>query len=219
MRLIFFLAAAIALGAPARAAEFEARVVGGTVQLGGRLVIALESAEETLPDGALCRLELPPPYDTYVETVSDDCRAFTLQGALAPILDEGGYALPSAEVPYTLVATAPDGAEAGRITGMFPYYNQFTDIRIVIEGVRNPVSPGQSFPVRVLGAGQPVDASLLCRWNLYGPVKFTPTSDNECEGVVTATAPDGRDADMDVQIVNLTDMHAVGYGTAKMLVK
>jgi len=33
------------------------------------------------------------------------------------------------------------------------------------------------------------------------------------------TQPDGRDADMDVEIVNLTDMHAVGYGLAKMLVK
>lgn len=203
----------------AQAADFDARVVSGTVQLGGRLVIALESDEKTLPDGARCKLDLPPPYAAYVEVVSDDCRSFTLQGDHAPIRDDAGYAIPSSEVPYTLTAIGPDGAEAGRITDSFPYTNQFSDIRVVIEGVRHPVSPGESFPVHVLGAGAPIDGSLLCRWNTYGPVLFEPTSQNECEGRVTATQPDGRDADMDVEIVNLTDMHAVGYGLAKMLVK
>jgi len=140
------LALALALLADgAAAADFEARVVSGTVQLGGRLVIALDSDEKPLPEAARCALDLPVPYAEYVTVVSDDCRAFTLQGDAVPIRDDAGYAIPSAEVPYTLIATGPDGAEAGRIAGSFPYSNQFTDIRVVIEGVKNPVSPEKAF--------------------------------------------------------------------------
>jgi hypothetical protein len=143
----------------------------------------------------------------------------TMNQGITPILDELGKALPSGSIPYVISATAPDGSDLGQAQGELPYNNQFSELEILIRDVRNPVSPGQSFSASVLGAGQPIDGSLLCRWNTYGPVKFEATAPNGCVGTLTALPPDGRDADMDVEIVNLVDMHAVGYATARMLVR
>lgn len=212
--------AALVSGAhPSLAEDFETRIVSGSVQLGGEIVIAVRDGDSTVPENATCELDLPQPFADHVETVSNNCAALTLQQGFAPITDAEGYAIPSAEVPYELIVRGASGAEVGKVSGVFPYNNQFSDLRILIKDVRNPVTAGQSFEAVVLGAGSPIAPSLTCRWNLYGPVKFEPSSENECIGTLTAQPPDGRDASMDVEIVNLTDMHAVGYATAKMLVK
>lgn len=213
------LGACAGLAGGVQAADFDARVLRGSVQLGGELAISVSAADKQVPPGATCQLDLPEPFAGKIAVVSDRCDEMTVQQPRVPIRDADGHAIPSAEVPYTLVVKAPDGAEQGRITGVFPYYNQFTDLRIRIKDVRNPVSPGQSFEAVVLGAGQPIDPSLTCRWSTYGPVRFDPTSENGCIGTVTALPADGRDGDMDVEIVNLTDMHAVGYALAKMIVE
>lgn len=203
----------------AGAEDFELRALGGSVQLGGELVIGVRDGEKSIPDGATCTVILPEPYDAHLSALSSDCAALTLRQGNEPIRDDAGYALPAAQVPYTLVVRDAEGDEVGRVTGVYPYHNQFTDLRILIKDIRNPVSPGQSFDVAVLGAGKPIADSLVCRWNTYGPVVFEPTRENGCEGRITAGQPDGRDGDMDVGIFNLTDMHAVGYATAKILVE
>jgi len=211
------LSVATALGAGAETLQVD--LVGGSVQLGGDLIVEVSGTSAPLPEGATCAIAVPPPNDAHLTVVSDACARFTLKQAKVPVLDDKGHALPGGQVPYTITASSPEGAELGAASGVFPYNNSFSDIRIEIVDVRNPVSPGESFEAVVYGAEQPVDESLTCRWNTYGPVTFEPTSANGCEGRVTATAPDGRDADMDVGIFNLTDMHAVGYATAKMLVQ
>jgi hypothetical protein len=200
------------------AADFELRIVRGSVQLGGSFVAMVES-DEALPKGSTCLLELPEPFSEHVQQVSTDCAALEIAQNYTPILDADGYAIPSEQVPAVVRVLGPDGTEQGHVKTMFPYNNQFSDLRILIKDVRNPVSEGQTFEAIVQGAGQPIDPSLTCRWNTYGPVSFGPTSENGCVGTLTVLAPTGRDADMDVQIVNLTDMHAVGYANASMIVQ
>lgn len=218
-RPLFLLAFAIGTAGAAAAESLRADLVGGSVQLGGDLIVRVSGASGELPQGATCDVSLPRPYDGHLAVVSHDCANLTLKQATVPVRDDNGHALPGGQVPYTITATGSDGAEIGTTSGVFPYNNGFSDIRIEIVDVRNPVSPGESFEAVVYGAEQPIDESLTCRWNTYGPVTFDATSDNGCEGRLTATEPDGRDADMDVGIFNLTDMHAVGYATAKMLVE
>lgn len=220
LKVLFCAAAFVAVAAQSGSADdFEQRIVGGSAQLGGEIVISVTSGDKTVPSGAVCDIELPAPYSSHVDVISSDCGRMVLQQKHEPIIDDTGYALPSTQVPYELVVRTGDGSEVGRISGTYPYNNQFSDLRILIKDVRNPVSPGQSFEAVVLGAGEPIAESLLCRWNVYGPVTFEPTSDNECVGRLTAQPSDGRDADVDVEIVNLTDMHAVGYAIAKMIVR
>lgn len=215
------LAGGVALMAAqaAGAADFETMVTGGSIQLGGKIVLSVRDGDKAVPDGATCGIEIAAPYAAHLSVVSGDCAALTLQQGVAPILDDAGHALPSAQVPYQLVVRAADGAEVGRVAGIYPYNNQFSDLRIVLKGIRNPVAVGQSYQATVLGAGKPIDASLTCRWHTYGPVRFEPASENGCIGKLTAQAPGGADGDMDVEIVNLTDMHAVGYATARIVVK
>lgn len=216
---IITLGAAIATANLGLAQDFETRIIAGSVQLGGEIVISVADGHKVIPPSATCAVELAEPYASHVETVSTECSAVTLQQGFEPILDEAGYAIPSAQVPYDLVVLASDGTEVGRVAGMYPYSNQFSDLRILLKDVRNPVAPGQSFEAVVLGAGRPIADGLLCRWNTYGPVAFESTSQNDCTGRVTALPADGSDGDIDVEIVNLTDMHAVGYALAKILVK
>lgn len=210
---------AMVAAGPGMADDFELRITGGSVQLGGQLVVAVKDADKAVPANATCDVDLPAPYASHVEVVSNACSALTLQQGFEPIRDDAGHAIPSAQVPYSLVVRAEDGSEVGRIDGMYPYNNQFSDLRVLIRDVRNPVSPGETFEAVVLGAGEPIADSLRCRWNTYGPVTFEPTSENQCVGRVTALAPDGRDGDMHAEIVNMTDMHAVGYAIAKIVVE
>lgn len=203
----------------ASADDFEIRILSGSIQLGGEITLSLKDADKELPEGAICRLEIAEPFASHLEMTSSECTSLELQQNIEPILDDSGYAIPSTQVPYELVVTAADGAEVGRVSGIYPYNNQFSDLRVQIKDIRNPVSPGQSFDVSVLGAGQPIADSLSCRWNTYGPVSFEPTSQNACVGRITAQSANGRDGDMDVEIVNLTDMHAVGYAIAKIIVQ
>lgn len=199
--------------------DFEIRILGGSIQLGGEITLTVKDADKTVPPDASCALEIPSPYSSHLEVLSAECSAFRVQQGIEPLLDDGGYALPSAQVPLEIVVQSEDGSEAGRAASIYPYNNQFSELRVLIKDIRNPVSAGQSFEAIVLGAGQPIADSLYCRWNTYGPVRFEPTSRNECVGRITALPPDGRDGDIDVEIVNLTDMHAVGYAIAKILVK
>lgn len=203
----------------ALADDFEIRILGGSIQLGGEITISVKDADKEVPQDATCRLEIPEPYASHLSVVSSDCATFRLQQGFEPLRDEAGYAIPSTQVPYDIAVFAENGSLVGRVNGVYPYNNQFSDLRILIRDVRNPVSQGQSFEAVVLGAGEPIADSLLCRWNTYGPVSFEPTSKNECIGRITALSPDGRDGDMDVEIVNLADMHAVGYAIAKIIVE
>lgn len=217
--LLFSLSMSLFAARSALADDFEIRILSGSIQLGGEITISVKDVDKSVPQNATCRLEIPEPYASHLNVVSSDCSAFKLQQGFEPLLDDAGYAIPSAQVPYDVVATAENGSVVGRVTGIYPYNNQFSDLRILIRDVQNPVSQGQSFEAVVLGAGEPIADTLLCRWNTYGPVSFEPTSQNECTGRITALSPDGRDGDMDVEIVNLTDMHAVGYAIAKIIVK
>lgn len=202
----------------ALAQNFDARILRGSVQLGGTFTVAVEG-DAPLPEGARCLLDLPQPFAGHVRQGSERCEAIEIAQDFTPILDADGYAIPSEQVPAVIRVLGPGGDELGRIDTMFPYNNQFSDLRILIRDVRNPVSEGQGFEAEVQGAGRPIAPALTCRWNTYGPVRFEPTSGNGCMGKLTVLAPTGRDADMDVQIVNLTDMHAVGYATASMIVE
>jgi len=215
------LAIVMLVAAPgfAAAADFEMRVIGGSVQLGTELVLQIRPDAGDLPEGAICTVDLPPPYDGHVTQIADDCGRVVLKQSTMPILDDAQYAIPSAQVPAVITVTGPDGARLGQLDTVYPYNNQFSDLRILIKGVRNPVAEGESFDVEVQGALQPIAPGLSCRWNTYGPVRFDAAPGNGCRGTLTALAPSGRDADMDVQIVNLTDMHAVGYATASMIVE
>ncbi|MCZ0813184.1 MAG: hypothetical protein ACQEVT_16070 [Pseudomonadota bacterium] len=216
---VVMLVAAPGCAAGAAAADFELRVIGGSVQLGTELVLQIRPDEAELPEGASCTLELPPPYDGHVTQTADDCSRIVLKQSNMPILDDAQYAIPSTQVPAVITVTGPDGARLGQVDTVYPYNNQFSDLRILIRDVRNPVAEGESFDVEVQGALQPIAPGLTCRWNTYGPVRFDAAPGNGCSGTLTALAPTGRDADMDVQIVNLTDMHAVGYATASMIVE
>lgn len=217
--------AAAALGlvaagaAAAQAEDFGMRVIGGSVQLGADLVLRVTGEDSALPEGARCAVDLPPPYDAHVHQVSRECRRVVLEQSTMPILDAEGYAIPSGQAPAIITVTGPDGARLGEVDTVYPYNNQFSDLRILIRGVHNPVAEGETFEAEVQGAGQPIAPGLTCRWATYGPVRFEPGSDNHCTGRVTALAPTGRDADMHVEIVNMTDMHAVGYAIAAMIVE
>lgn len=204
---------------PALSEDFQAMIIGGSVQLGGELIISVKDGDKTVPPNAKCSVEVAEPYSAHLDMVSTDCSAMKLQQAFEPILDENGYAVPSTEVHYSLIVATEDGQEVGRANGIFPYNNQFSDLRILIKDVKNPVSPGESFQAVVLGAGEPISDSLRCRWATYGPVAFEPTSENNCVGTIRALEPQGRDGDMNVEIVNLQDMHAVGYAISKILVE
>jgi len=206
------------VAAPAPAEDFEMRILRGSVQLGGDFTIAIRG-DAPLQEDARCLVELPPPFDGHVSQQTDDCAQLRITQKTVPIRDDAGYAIPSEQVPAVVRILSADGAEIGRVDTMFPYHNQFTELRVLIRDVRNPVAAGQSFEAEVQGAGQPIDPSLTCRWNTYGPVEFVPSSENRCRGTLTALQPTGRDADMDVQIVNMVDMHAVGYATASMIVE
>ncbi|MEW9922323.1 hypothetical protein AB2B41_22215 [Marimonas sp. MJW-29] len=219
MKKRVLLAASVGLFASSvLASDLDVRILRGSVQLGGSFTVAIKS-ENPLPQGARCILELPEPFALHVQQASETCAALEITQHYRPILDANGYAIPSEQVPAVIRVLGPEGDELGTVETMFPYNNQFSELRIVIKGVRNPVSVGQTFEAVVQGAGQPIDPSLMCRWNTYGPVNFEPTSDNACIGKLTVLAPTGRDADMDVEIVNLTDMHAVGYAIASMIVE
>jgi len=217
--LLFSLSMFLIVARTALADDFEIQILGGAIELGGEITISVKDADKSVPKTATCRLEIPEPYESHLNVVSSDCSELRLKQGFEPLLDDAGYAIPSAQVPYGIVVTAENGSVVGRATGIYPYNNQFGDLRILIRDVRNPVSQGQSFEAVVLGAGEPIADSLLCRWNTYGPVNFEPTSQNNCIGRITALPPDGRDGDMDVEIVNLTDMHAVGYAIAKIIVR
>lgn len=211
--------AAVFLTTPALAQEYRADLLRGSVQLGGELVVAVTPATGPLPPGASCEVSVAAPYDAHVTQVTDDCSEIVLKQGLAPIRDADGYAVPSGAAPYAITIRDGAGASLGRVDGVFPYNNQFSDLRIRIDGIRNPVSEGESFRAVVLGAGEEIDPSLLCRWNLYGPVSFDSLSENDCIGTLTALAPTGQDASFDVEILNLVDAHAVGYATGKMIVE
>ena len=219
MRLIAVIVLMAAFCQKAGATVLDIRVMSGPFQLGGDITLRIRTPEGPLPGDAVCSVEVPEPYDGHYTVVSSACEKFEIDQSLSPILDGNGMALPSAQFPYEIVAASADGAELGRAEGMMLYANQFSDIRVLIKGIRNPVAEGSRFDVQVLGAGQPIATSLTCRWNAYGPVQFDPTSPNGCEGTITALAPSGADGDLDVEIVNMTDMHAVGYGVAKILVQ
>ena len=211
---------ALATAAHAAAAgELDIRVMTGAVQLGSEITLRIRGADGRLPADATCAVEVPAPHDAHYTVVDAGCERFRIAQSAAPLRDANGMTLPSGQVPYEIVATAADGTELGRADGEMLYYNQFTDIRVLIKGIRNPVKEGASFETVVLGAGRPIDPSLTCRWNAYGPVRFDPVSENGCEGTVTALAPTGADGDLDVEIVSLTDMQPAGYGLAKILVK
>lgn len=198
---------------------FDIRVMRGSVQLGADLEFRIDGEGAELPDGALCDVVLPPPFDGHAVQGSRDCRRIVLHQKNVPITDADGYAIASEQVPATVLVRDQGGAEIGRVETTYPYNNQFSDLRVLIRDVRNPVSEGQTFEAEVQGARQPIDPALTCRWDTYGPVNFTPSSENACKGTLTVLAPSGRDADMNVQIVNMTDMHAVGYATASMIVE
>jgi hypothetical protein len=219
MRQVLVCLAAAAIGQAACADELDIRVMSGAVQLGADITLRVRAPSGKLPPDATCSVEVPAPYDAQYRVVSSGCEAMKIAQAATPLLDAYGAALPSAQFPYAVVATAADGTELGRADGTMLYQNQFSDIRVVIRGIRNPVKEGATFETIVLGAGKPVDPSLTCRWNAYGPVRFEPTSENGCAGRITALAPTGAEGDLDVEIVNLTDMHAVGYGLAQILVE
>ncbi|MRU14307.1 hypothetical protein FDP25_02575 [Roseovarius sp. A21] len=222
MRLIYngiLIGVIFGAATPALSADFQTRMIGGSVQLGGELVISIMPGDKTMPSNAKCSVEVPEPYSGHLELISSNCSAMKIQQAFEPIRDENGYAIPSTDVPYNLIVANENGQEVGRVNGIFPYNNQFSDLRIHIKDVKNPVSPGESFQAVVLGAGEPISESLLCRWATYGPVAFEPMSENKCSGRITALEPQGRDGDMNVEIVNLKDMHAVGYAISKIIVE
>jgi hypothetical protein len=220
MKQLLAVLAALLAGQTGQAAadDLDIRVMSGAVQLGAEITLRVRGAGGRLPEGATCSVDVPPPYDAHYSVIAPDCERLRIAQAPRPLLDGNGMALPAGQFPFEIVATASDGSELGRADGQMLYFDQFTDIRVLIKGIRNPVKQGATFETVVLGAGRPVDASLTCRWNAYGPVKFDATSENGCEGTITALAPTGADGDLDVEIVNLTDMHSVGYGTAKILV-
>jgi len=217
--IIMAVGLVLATATAAQAEDFGMRVIGGSVQLGADLVLRITGEDVALPEGARCTVELPPPYDAHVQQASQECRRVVLHQSTMPILDAEGYAIPSGQAPAIISVSGPDGAPLGEIDTVYPYNNQFSDLRILIRGVRNPVAEGQSFEAEVQGTGQPIAPGLTCRWATYGPVRFEPASDNHCTGRVTALAPTGRDANMHVEIVNMTDMHAVGYAIAAMIVE
>ena len=76
------------------AADFDLRIVRGSVQLGGSFVTTVES-DKALPEGSTCILKVPEPFAAHVQQVSTDCAALEIAQKHTPILDADGYATAS----------------------------------------------------------------------------------------------------------------------------
>ena len=106
--------AILAVAQAGQAADFEVRMMGGSIQLGGQILLSVRDGDKSVPQGASCDIEIADPFAAHLQIVSADCAAMKLQQGNVPILDDAGYAIPSAQVPYQLVVRTSEGAEGAR---------------------------------------------------------------------------------------------------------
>jgi len=108
--LLFSLSMFLIVARTALADDFEIQILGGAIELGGEITISVKDADKSVPKTATCRLEIPEPYESHLNVVSSDCSELRLKQGFEPLLDDAGYAIPSAQVPYGIVVTAENGS-------------------------------------------------------------------------------------------------------------